>query len=485
MDGHYDVVIIGGGISGVNAGYRIQSTLPDSTYTILEGRAHLGGTWDLFKYPGIRSDSDLHTFGFPFHPWRKANSIADGASIAQYIEDTATKFGIDRHIQLRHKVIAADWSSDQQQWRLDIDNEGARKTYYAKFIIMGTGYYNYEKPLEAVIPGLDNFKGTRVHPQFWPEDLDYKGKKMVIIGSGATAITLMPAVTENGVGSVTMLQRSPSYIMSLPQKKPGEKRWYDYFPGWMTVRLVRLQFIVLPFLFYLFCRKWPAKASAILRKEAKRQLPADMPTDPHFKPSYNPWDQRLCLCPDGDFFKCFQSGRASVVTDTIKNVVEDGIELDSGEKLDADIIVTATGLNMQFCGNIAISVDKKPVNIPDCYLWRSTMLTGVPNLGLIIGYVNASWTLGSDSTSRMIARLLQLMRDNKWTSATPQITPEEAENPQIPMNLNSTYVQKGIKAMPHSGNSGPWLPRTNYIRDNWLANRADLKQGLRFKSVST
>ncbi|KAF2278057.1 FAD/NAD(P)-binding domain-containing protein [Westerdykella ornata] len=456
-----------------------------ATYAILEGRSNVGGTWDLFKYPGIRSDSDLHTFGFPFNPWKKPNPIATADSIVAYIKSTAAKFGIDRHIQFNRKVQSAQWSSDAQHWRLEVDSNGTRKTYYAKFLFMGTGYYDYEKPLQVDIPGLERFKGTRVHPQFWPEDLDYQGKKMIIIGSGATAITMMPAVVESGVGSVTMLQRSPSYVMSLPQKKPGEKRWYDYFPSWIAAKLVRLQFIVLPWLFYHWCRKFPSAAARFIRKLAKRQLPKDIPIDPHFKPAYNPWDQRLCLCPDGDFFKSFRTGRATVVTDNIKTVTEDGIELNSGRKLDADIIVTATGLNLQLCGNIALAVDGKPVNIADRFMWRSAMLTGVPNLGLMIGYVNASWTLGSDSAARLLTRLYKHMQDHGYTSATPEISPEEMKDPQMPLQLKSTYIQNGARKMPHAGRRGPWLPRDNYMRDNWTANYADLRDGMVFKSLST
>ncbi|KAF2185583.1 FAD/NAD(P)-binding domain-containing protein [Zopfia rhizophila CBS 207.26] len=483
---NYDVIIIGAGISGVDAAYRLQTTLPDYTYTILEGRDNLGGTWDLFRYPGIRSDSDLHTFGFPFNPWSKPNPIATGESIREYMKATASKFGIDRHFEFRHKVLSANWSSDTQQWRLEVDNRGNRKTYYAKFVILGTGYYSYEKPLEAYIPGLDNFKGTRVHPQFWPESLDYTGKKLVVIGSGATAITLLPALIERKVGSVTMLQRSPSYVMNLPQKKPGELDFYErWLPGWMSLRITRLRFLVIPWLFYLFCRRFPNAARNVLTKEAKAQLPKDFPIDPHFKPGYNPWDQRLCLCPDSDFFKCFESGRANIVTGTIKEVVEDGIELNSGDKLDADIIVTATGLNLQFAGNIDISVDKEPVKIPEKYMWRASMLSGVPNLALIVGYTNASWTLGADCASRLLTRLMAFMKSKGYTSATPKITAAEAATSQPPLNLNSTYIKAGAAKMPKTGVSGPWLPRDNYFKDNWIANRADLRQGMQFKTVST
>ncbi|KAF2256188.1 FAD dependent oxidoreductase [Trematosphaeria pertusa] len=497
MDGHangtaaphtsnYDVVIIGAGISGINVGYRMQTALPSSTYTILEGRAELGGTWSLFKYPGIRSDSDLHTFGFPFNPWTKPNPIATGASIIEYMQQTAEKFGIDRKIQYKHKVASADWSSDEQRWRLEVDNEGMRKVYYAKFVIMGTGYYNYEKPLQADIPGLEDFKGTRVHPQFWPQDLEYAGKRMIVIGSGATAITILPAVVDGGVGQVTMLQRSPSYVMNMPQPKPGELTWYErIFPHWVSLRLKRIQFIIIPYMLYLFCRKFPTAAANFLRKEAKSQLPKDFPMDPHFLPAYNPWDQRLCFCPNNDFFKCFESGKAQIVTAKIKRVVGDGIELESGEKLDADIIVTATGLNLQLCGGIPLSVDKKPVDFSSCYIWRASMLSGVPNLGLIIGYVNASWTLGADSASRLLTRLMKFMNDNKYTSATPSITEEEKKDPLPPLALNSTYIKKADGLMPHAGRTGPWQPRDNYFKDNWAANRADLRPGMEFKRVST
>jgi cation diffusion facilitator CzcD-associated flavoprotein CzcO len=481
----FDVVVVGAGISGVNAGYRIQERLPHASYTILESRSELGGTWSFFKYPGIRSDSDLHTFGFPFNPWKAPNPIATGENIIKYIHETASRFGIEEHIQYKHKVVSADWSSESQCWRLEVNNDGNEKIMYAKFLIMATGYYDYDKPLEVEIPGLNNFKGKVVHPQFWPEDLDYKGKKMVIIGSGATAITITPAVVEGGVGNVTMLQRSPSYILSLPQKKPGQKSWYDYFPSWITSRLVRLQFYLVSWLLYIFCQKFPDRAARLIQKGARRQLPKDIPIDPHFKPSYNPWDQRLCLCPDGDFFKCFRSGRARIVTDTIKTVVEDGIVVNSGEKLDADIIVTATGLKLLMLGDVAISVDKVPVKISDQYLWRACMLSGVPNMGVLIGYVNASWTLGSDSSVRLLTRLINYMRSNNYTSTTPQISEEEAKDPQLAFGLNSTYIRRGAKVMPHAGKSAPWAPRGTYLQDDWNAKFASLRKGLQFSSVST
>ncbi|KAF2709396.1 FAD dependent oxidoreductase [Pleomassaria siparia CBS 279.74] len=484
---NYDVIIIGAGISGVNAAYRVQTALPDSSYTILENRDDIGGTWSLFKYPGVRSDSDLHTFGFPFNPWTKPNSIATGESIVEYMHDTVTKFDIAKKIQFRHKVVAANWSSDEQRWRLDVETEGQRKVYYAKFVIMGTGYYDHTKPLQAVIPGLENFQGKTVHPQFWPPDLTYKGQKMVIIGSGATAITILPAVVEAGVGSATMLQRSPSYIMSTPQRKEGDPvpLWERVLPTWFSLRLKRLQFLLVGMVLFLYCQTFPNHARKFLTKEAKSLLPADFPMDPHFKPTYNPWDQRLCFCPDADFFKCFATGRAHVVTDTIKRVVSDGIELTSGEKLDADIIVTATGLTLQFCGGIDLTVDKKPVDIPSSYMWHASMLTGLPNMGLSIGYVNASWALGSDNAARLLTRLIKFMDANGYTSATPDITEEEARDPKNPLDLKSTYVKEGSGKIPHAGRTGPWKPRSNYLVDKWKAERSDLTAGMKFAKVST
>ena len=353
--------------------------------------------------------------------------------------------------------------------------------------MLGTGYYDFDKPLDAKIPGLENFKGTTVHPQFWPEDLDYKGKKMVIIGSGATAVTIVPAVVDEGVGSVTMLQRSPSYILSMPQRKPTDPipLFERILPTSASLRLKRLGFVFIGWAIYLFCQAFPARARRIIAKEAKKVLPRDFPMDPHFAPKYNPWDQRLCFCPDNDFYLSLGTGRAHVVTDTIKRVVSDGIELASGQKLDADIIVTATGLNLSFCGKIDVTVDKKPVHIPDQYLWRTAMITGLPNLSVSIGYINASWALGSDTTARLTTRLIKYMLDNGYTSVIPEITPEEMKDPLSPLALASTYVKASQHKIPHAGRTGPWKPRNNFFQDSWNADRADLRQGLKFSKVST
>ena len=508
---HLDVLIIGAGISGINAAYRVQTELPTSSYAILEGRHELGGTWSQFKYPGVRSDSDLHTFGFKFHPWKSQNSIATGDNILGYLQETVQKFDIDKRIRFNQKVTSADWSSEQQRWQVQVDvscgEEKKRVVYWAKWMILGTGYYSYEKPMFAHIPGLaENFKGKAVHPQFWPEDLDYRGKKVVVIGSGATAITLLPALVEGGVGHVTQLQRSPSYILSLSQ--PGNDStpplWQRVLPQWMVLKWKRtdslfcscirqtvtnastgFKFALGSILIYYFCINFPRRAASLLRGAAEKQLPSSIPIDPHFKPNYKPWDQRLCLCPDGDFFKCFNSGRASIVTDTIKTVVSDGILLDSGEKLDADIIVTATGLNLRFLGGIDLAVDGKKVDIPNEYMWHFSMLSNVPNLGQIIGYWNASWTLGSDTASLLFTRVIKHLNENGYTSATPTISEEEKKNPQNISPLSSTYVKNGLSRMPKCGNTGPWTPREYYYKDSWKTKHCDLNDGLRFEKVST
>ncbi|EDU46774.1 FAD dependent oxidoreductase [Pyrenophora tritici-repentis] len=484
---YFDVLIIGSGLSGINSAYRIQEALPDARFAVLEARHELGGTWSQFKYPGVRSDSDLHTLGFQFYPWRAKNPIATGPSIMNYLQETAQKFDIDKKIRYRHKVLSADWKSDQQHWKLEVevDNEVGREprivTYWTKWLIMGTGYYNYTEPLQANIPGIDKFQGKIVHPQFWPQDLDYKDKKMIVVGSGATSITLLPALVDGGVGSVTQLQRSPSYIMSIPQ---DEEVWCEkWAPEWFTLRYKRFLFLVIPVLLYKFCIWFPSLAASVLVKKAASQLPPEFPVDPHFKPGYNPWQQRMCLCPDGDYFKAFNSGRAHIVTDTIKNVHADGIELTSGHKLNADIIVTATGLNMQLLGGIDVSVDGEKVDISSQYMWRNSMLTNLPNLGNILGYWNASWTLGSDLASRMFVRLIKHQRDHGYTNVVPVIDEKAKEKTTSASPLNSTYIKNAMSKMPHCADSGPWKPRDNWFLDSWGLKTGSLEEGLKWEKV--
>lgn len=480
MDTDFDVIIIGAGISGINAGYRVQTELPNYKYTILEARGAIGGTWDLFRYPGIRSDSDLYTFGFPWRPWSDKKVIADGTSIRNYIQESAAQYNIDRKIQFHHKLLAANWSTDEQRWALSVDADGEKTTYYARFIIMSTGYYDYDEPLNASIPGIESFKGKVIHPQFWPEDYDYSNKKMVIIGSGATAVTLLPVVAEKAA-KVTMLQRSPSYVLPLPSEDSTGKIVGHFLPNWLAFKIVRWKFLLLPFIFYKFCRAFPNAARKVIRLRTKESLPKNIPHDPNFNPKYNPWEQRLCICPDGDFFKALHKGNTDIVTDTIKTVTEHGIATDGGKKLDADIIVTATGLKMQLAGGSRISIDGKPFNFVEKFMWKGIMLQDLPNAAFVIGYTNASWTLGADSTAIHVCRMLKYIDSHGLTSATPRVAKGEKLGVNPVLDLSSTYVQKAKGLLPKAGDSGPWKPRSGYLTDNWVASYGNLTTGMQFR----
>lgn len=465
----FDVVIIGAGISGINSAYRIQTNFPNYRYCILEARDTLGGTWDLFKYPGIRSDSDLFTFGFQWHPWGGNNPIATGESILSYLAEASSTYGIDKHIRFQHRLQHASWSTEYQEWTLSVTrgSKGEAASISSRFVIFGTGYYDYRTPLETHIPGIDNFAGQVVHPQFWPEKLDYSDKKIVVIGSGATAVTLVPKLAEKAK-LATMLQRSPSYIVPLPNRSTSS--FFDYiFPRVMARRLERLRWIIRSRLFFLFCTTFPSSARSLLRRGILRLLPTGMPFDPHFNPSYNPWTQRLCVCPDGDFYKALHTGHADVVTGTIKSVTPAGIQLNSGSFLDADIIVTATGLKIQLMGGATMDVDGKPVSPGDKFIWRGVMLQDVPNAALVMGYTNASWTLGAEATATLVVRLLRDLRQKGFTSIVPRVqNPEELE--EVPFfNLNSTYVKKATGKMPKAAKTGAFAVRSNYLSDELKA----------------
>jgi cation diffusion facilitator CzcD-associated flavoprotein CzcO len=480
-DTDFDVIIVGAGISGINAGYRVQTELPNYKYTILESRDAIGGTWDLFRYPGIRSDSDLHTFGFPWRPWSDKKVIADGTLIRNYVKASAEQYGIDRKILFHHKLLAANWSSDEQRWALNVDTDGEKVTFYARFVIFSTGYYDYNEPLQASIPGLENFKGKVIHPQFWPEDYDYSNKKMVIIGSGATAVTLLPVIAQKAA-RVTMLQRSPTYVMALPVEDQMGNFMRKFLPQWLAFKLVRWKFLIVPLLFFQFCRAFPNAAKGILRKRTSALLPKNIPHDPNFKPKYNPWEQRLCICPNGDFFKALRKGNADIVTDTIETVTEHGITTQNGTKLDADIIVTATGLKMQIGGGSRISVNSKPLTIGAKFMWKGMMLQDLPNAAFVIGYTNASWTLGADATARHVCRMLRYMDKNGMESATPRVGKDEKLSASPVLNLNSTYIEKAKGTLPKAGDRGPWQPRSNYLTDHWVASHGNLTTGIHFES---
>ena len=479
----FDVVIVGAGISGVNAAYRIQTELPDASYIILEARGGMGGTWDLFKYPGIRSDSDLHTFGFPWRPWTGKNAIVDGISIRDYIRESAAVNGIDRKVLYHHKAISGNWSTDQQAWSLLVDADREKRYFHGRFVIFSTGYYDYEEALPSLVPGIDNFKGTAIHPQFWPEDLDYKDKKIAVIGSGATAVTLVPVLAEEA-SQVTMVQRSPTYILSRPRSDPMGEWMKKFLPSWIAYRLIRLKFLVLPFLFFKFCRQYPTAARRIIKNATVKQLPSDIPHDPNFEPKYNPWEQRLCMCPDGDFYKSLNAGNVNIVTGTIETVTEHGIQMQSGEILDPDIIITATGLKILIAGGIKFSIDNEHIDITKKFLWKGIMLQDLPNAATVIGYTNASWTLGADATAVHVCRLLKYMKENGHTMVVPRLHDPSSVKPVSPLNLNSTYVEKGKGSMPKAGDTAPWLPRSTYFTDLWEAKFGNIHDQLEFSRVA-
>ncbi|MGW4326113.1 flavin-containing monooxygenase [Nocardia sp. NPDC004573] len=477
---HLDVVIVGAGLSGIGAAYRLQTECRGKTYAILEARDTLGGTWDLFKYPGIRSDSDMFTLGYPFQPWRDAKSIADGPSILRYITETATQHGIDRHIRYRTKVVAADWDSAAARWTLTLarrDPSGTTETHTLTcgFLYACAGYYDYDQPYAPEFPGITSFAGQVVHPQFWPEDFDYRGKRVVVIGSGATAVTLVPAMAEQAQ-LVTMLQRSPTWISAVPGRDKVADKIRDLLPPRPAHRVIRAKNILFGIGFYQYCRRRPEAARRLLTGLTTRILKDEQAVAEHFTPSYNPWDQRLCAVPDADFFKAMRKGKAEVVTDHIDTFVPEGIRLRSGRVLEADVVVTATGLQLLAFGGIAPSVDGVPVGLSEQFVWQGAMLTGVPNFAVCIGYTNASWTLRADLTSRLVCKVLDHMDRRGYAAVVPEPQGELAENPLL--DLASGYIQRSIGDFPRQGDRHPWKVRQNYLLDSATTLRTDLDKTL-------
>ncbi|MBH0776899.1 flavin-containing monooxygenase [Nocardia bovistercoris] len=477
---HLDVVIVGAGLSGIGAAYRLQTECPGKSYAILEARDALGGTWDLFRYPGIRSDSDMFTLGYPFKPWRDAKSIADGPSILRYVTETATEFGIDRHIRYGMKVTSADWSSAQARWTLTIarsDGAGATEeiTLTCNFLYICAGYYNYDHGYEPEFPGIGDFAGRVVHPQFWPEDLDYTGKRVVVIGSGATAVTLVPAMAQQ-TEMITMLQRTPTWISAVPARDKRADRIRELLPPKLAHRIIRIKNILFGIGFYQYCRRRPQAARKLLTGLTTRILGDEKLVAEHFTPTYDPWDQRLCAVPNADFFKAMKKGKAEVVTDHIETFVPEGIRLKSGRVLPADVVITATGLQLLAFGGIVPRVDGAPVRLADQYVWQGAMLTGVPNFAVCVGYTNASWTLRSDLSSRLVCRVLRHMDRHDYAAVVPRPRGPLGERPLI--DLAAGYVQRSIADFPRQGDRHPWKVRQNYVLDSVTTLRTDLSKTL-------
>lgn len=459
---HVDVLIVGAGLSGIDAGYRLQTQCPDLGYAILESRDAIGGTWDLFRYPGIRSDSDMYTLGFPFRPWRGEKSIADGPDILQYIRDTAAEFGIDRRIRFGHRVIDASWSSEDARWTVRASTGHGTVEMSCSFLYLCSGYYSYESGYLPDIPGLQDFAGTVVHPQFWPENLDYEGKRIVVIGSGATAVTLVPALAEKAE-HVTMLQRSPTYVMSLPARDPIATRIRRLLPDRVAHRAVRTKNVVANLGFYQFCQRFPSAAKRMLRTLTERRLRGRIPVDPHFSPRYDPWDQRLCVVPDSDLFRTLRAGKAEIVTDRIDTVTEKSVRLESGRELEAEILIPATGLQLVPAGGIEFVVDGEKIDLSARFIYRGMMLDGLPNAAMCLGYTNASWTLRADLASLYVCRLLRYMRRNGYRSAVPRYSGDGCTRPLL--GLDAGYIHRAEGALPKQGARSPWLMRQNYLLD--------------------
>jgi cation diffusion facilitator CzcD-associated flavoprotein CzcO len=459
---HVDVLIVGAGISGVDAACNLQRRCPGKSWLILEGRERIGGTWDLFRYPGVRSDSDMFTLGFPFRPWRGDRAIVDGPAIRQYVEDTARELGLFGRIRFGHRVVAASWSSNQARWTVEVEHGGETRRFTCAFLYLASGYYDYGEGYRPSWPGEAEFRGRIIQPQFWPEALDVSGKRVAVIGSGATAVTLVPALAEEAA-QVTMVQRSPSYIVARPARDRIAGWLQRLLPWAIADRLVRWKNVLLTIYFYDRARRRPERVANWIREQARRALPEDYPVERDFTPAYKPWDQRLCLVPDGDLFAAMRDGKVRIATGAIERFTPNGLELETGEEVAADIIVAATGLNMKLLGGIALTLDGQPVNVPERYIYKGMMLSGVPNLFVAFGYANASWTLRSDLTARSACRLLNHMDRNDYCAATPRTGAEMPRRPVI--GLNSGYVKRAAALLPSQGDRAPWLVPQNYIRD--------------------
>jgi monooxygenase len=473
---HFDVLIVGAGLSGIGAGYHLQTLSPDRSYVILEGREAIGGTWDLFRYPGIRSDSDMYTLGYSFKPWTEAKAIADGPSILKYVRDTARDYGIDKHIRYGHQVKAASWSTEDARWTVEAVQGGKTVKITANFLFLCGGYYSYEGGYTPDFPGAERFKGKLVHPQKWPEDLDYAGRRVVVIGSGATAVTLVPAMAETA-GHVTMLQRSPTYVVSRPAEDAMANSLRKWLPAKLAYSIIRWRNVLFGMYFFRLARTKPEQVKQGIIGMVRQQLGPDYDVGKHFTPTYNPWDQRLCLVPDSDLFEAIKADKASVVTDHIESFTETGIRLKSGEELPADIIVSATGLRLEVLNGIRFTVDGRAVDASQTLGYKGMMYDGVPNLASSFGYTNASWTLKCDLTCEYVCRVLNHMTKTKTRQATPRNDdPTIGHEPWL--DFSSGYVRRAMEKFPKQGTRAPWKLHQNYARDLMSLKYAKIEDGV-------
>ena len=477
---HFDVVIVGAGVSGIGAACHLRRNCPGRTFVILENRAAIGGTWDLFRYPGIRSDSDMHTFGYNFKPWNNPKSIADGPSIRAYVQEAAAEQGVVPQVRLQHRVVSAAWSSDEALWTLVVErsDSGAQLRFTCAFLFMCSGYYSYEGGYTPDFPDLEQFQGSVIHPQFWPEDLDYAGKRIAVIGSGATAMTLVPAMAD-AAAHITMIQRSPTYVISRPGKDAIANWLRRLLPDRLAYAITRWKNVRWQQYFYRRTRVAPEWVKGKLLGLVRKHLGPDYDVDTHFAPSYYPWDQRLCLIPDADLFKAINDGKAEVVTDAIERITANGVRLACGEEVRADILVTATGLNLAVLGGVTFSVDGRLVRFPDTFNYKGMMYSDVPNMANVFGYVNASWTLRADLTAEYICRVLNHMQQLGLRQCTPRLREEDRDMPARPWIVGFTpgYIARALHLFPKQGDRDPWRNTQNYSEDRKLARKGSLEDG--------
>ncbi|MDN5762126.1 MAG: NAD(P)/FAD-dependent oxidoreductase [Microlunatus sp.] len=476
---HVDVLVVGAGLSGIGAACHLRRQCPGKTMAIFEARDRMGGTWDLFRYPGLRSDSDMFTLGYSFRPWGSPRAIVDGPSILAYLTDTAREYGLDREIRYRHRVVRAEWSSAAGRWMVTADRGAAGTvTLSCSFLFACSGYYRYDQGYLPEFTGRGDFTGTLVHPQQWPDGLDLTGQRVVVIGSGATAVTLVPELAEQAA-HVILLQRSPTYIATVPAIDPTAVKLRRWLPGRLVHLLVRWKYVLASMVTFGLSRRRPEKMKALLRRRAIAQLPAGFDVDTHLTPTYQPWDQRLCAVPDGDLFRTIRSGPAEIVTGIIERFTADGVRLRSGQELAADVIVTATGLNLLAFGGMELVVDDRVVDPADTVAYKGMMMSGVPNFSFTLGYTNASWTLKADLVARYVCRLLRYLDRRGYRSATP-VKPDLNPNQLTPLiELQAGYIRRGEHRLPKQGQSTPWRLHQNYLRDLWMLRWGPLTNGLR------